>query len=481
VHVTVIDSVIDDKYRIVRMIGEGGMGAVYEGENVLIGRRVAIKVLHAAMALNPETVERFQREARAAGRIGNDHILEVLDLGTLPDGDRYMVLEFLDGEPLSSRIERLGKMDPREVAALTTQLLNGLAAAHRAGIVHRDLKPDNVFVLKEKAGKKDFVKIIDFGISKFSPIGGDDKMKMTQTGAIMGTPYYMSPEQVRGSVSPDARSDLYAVGVILYEAVTGNVPFNGNTVNELMFNIALGEPTPIRSFVPDLDPDFEAIILRALVKDREERFQTADDFNEAITKWMAGHGSGVVAPETLAIEESRLTSTGVVPAAKISQGGSTGVIWAQTGSGGAPVRTGMSMTTLAVAGLLGVLVLGGGGYATYRATSGDADAASADTAAAAAPAEALVEPAPPAEPPAPVVAPVPEPPPVQPTPEEKPAEPEKVEAEDRKPEPAVAAASPRPRPVAAAPRKTAPAPAPAPAPATAKPEAPKKTVVQFGY
>jgi len=178
---------IEGKYRIKGLIGEGGMGAVYEGENTRIQRRVAIKVLHPSYTQNEDVMARFQREAQAAGRIGNDHILEVLDLGSLPDGSHFMVLEFLDGEPLSARIQRVGRMQPHEVAPLARQMLKGLAAAHAAGIVHRDLKPDNIFILKEKAGTPDFVKIIDFGISKFQPLSGDG-MKMTRTGAVMGTP-----------------------------------------------------------------------------------------------------------------------------------------------------------------------------------------------------------------------------------------------------------------------------------------------------
>src|SRR6266511_5313620 len=182
------------KYRMVRLLGEGGMGAVYEGENVRINRRVAIKVLHAGLTENKEVTQRFEREAQAAGRIGNDHILEVLDLGSLASGDHYIVMEYLDGEPLSARIAREKRLEPFQLAPLIRQVIVGLAAAHEAGIIHRDLKPDNIYILKTKAGHADFVKIIDFGISKFQPLSGDG-MKMTRTGTVMGTPYYMSPEQ----------------------------------------------------------------------------------------------------------------------------------------------------------------------------------------------------------------------------------------------------------------------------------------------
>ena len=163
--------VIDGKYRIVRLIGEGGMGAVYEAENMRIHRKVAIKVLHSGVAQTGEAVSRFEREAQAAGRIGSEHIVEVLDLGNLPSGDRYMVMEFMDGDSLSQRIRQRGRVQPVELYPIARQLLEALAAAHGAGIVHRDLKPDNVFLVKHDTDPL-FAKIVDFGISKIETIAG---------------------------------------------------------------------------------------------------------------------------------------------------------------------------------------------------------------------------------------------------------------------------------------------------------------------
>ena len=282
-----IGQLLDKKYRIVRLLGEGGMGAVYEGENVRIHHRVAIKLLHAGIADNASVVERFEREAQAAGKIGSDHIVEVYDLGELPSGSRYMVMEYLDGENLTARVTKAGRLTPQVAAPLMVQLLEGLEAAHKAGIVHRDLKPDNIFLTKDKRGE-DFVKIVDFGVSKFNQLSGDSGMSMTRTGAVIGTPYYMSPEQAKGSKQSDHRSDIYSAGVVLFECITGQVPYLADTFNELMFKIVLEPPPAPESLVPGLDPNFAAIIKKGMAREPSDRFQTSTEFAEAISQWMAG-------------------------------------------------------------------------------------------------------------------------------------------------------------------------------------------------
>ncbi|UQA61225.1 serine/threonine-protein kinase [Polyangium aurulentum] len=284
--------IIEGKYRIVRQLGQGGMGAVYEGDNTRIHRRVAIKVLHSSVAAKADVVQRFEREAQAAGRIGSEHIVEVLDLGNLPTGERFMVMEYLEGESLGQRIKKRKRLAPTEAAPIIHGLLEGLAAAHDAGIVHRDLKPDNVYLVNTK-NQRDFVKVLDFGVSKFSAL--DNDMSMTKTGAVMGTPYYMSPEQARGG-KIDHRSDLYSVGVVMYQAVTGRLPFKAETFNELVFKIALESPEPAEVVVPNLDPGFAALIAKAMVRDAGLRFQTAREFQAAVAQWMM---SNPIAPDVM--------------------------------------------------------------------------------------------------------------------------------------------------------------------------------------
>lgn len=300
---------IDGKYEIKRLLGEGGMGAVYEGENTLIHRRVAIKVLHSGVARLDEAVKRFENEAQAAGRIGSEHIVEVLDLGRLESGDRYMVMEFLKGESLTARIAARGRLSASELRDIGLQLLEGLGAAHEAGIIHRDLKPDNVFLIAQSKNRGDFVKILDFGISKFNVIGND--FSMTRTGAVMGTPYYMAPEQARGAKHFDARLDVYAAGVILFEAATGKVPFEGDTFNELLIKIATEEGPAVRTLAPDVDPGLAEIIDRARRKNPDQRFASAHEFRDALASWREGaRSSDLATGATLPVPPPPVVSPG---------------------------------------------------------------------------------------------------------------------------------------------------------------------------
>ncbi len=289
-----VGDLIDAKYRILRVLGEGGWGIVFEGENTRTLKHVAIKVLRPQSSLTADIIARFEREAQAAGRIGSDHIVEVFDLGSLDAGTHYMVMELLAGEDLATRLKTLGRLDPIDTVKIVVQLLEGLGAAHAAGILHRDLKPENLFLVPTRSGE-DFVKILDFGISKFS---NGPAASATMTGAVMGSPCYMAPEQARGLKQVDWRTDLYSVGTVLFECVTGRVPFTGDNFNDLMFKIVLApRPSPLE-FCPDLEPTLAAIISKAIAADPEQRFASAEDFRARLVEWLEAQGvSSVRAPD----------------------------------------------------------------------------------------------------------------------------------------------------------------------------------------
>jgi serine/threonine-protein kinase len=285
-----VGDLIEGKYRLTSLLGTGGWGSVFEGENVRTLHRVAIKVLHTEMSGRTDSIVRFEREAQAAGKIGSDHIIEVFDLGQLTTGEHFMVMELLEGEDLATRLS-FGVIPPPMLASIMIQVLEGLGAAHAAGILHRDLKPANLFLLRSKNGA-DFVKILDFGISKF----GATPATQTQTGSIMGSPCYMSPEQARGAKNIDARSDLFSLGVVLFECVTGTLPFDGANFHELLFKIALSDAPDPRTVLATIDPGFAAIVLRALARDPATRYQTCAEFQEALVAWMAQSGHALPEP-----------------------------------------------------------------------------------------------------------------------------------------------------------------------------------------
>jgi serine/threonine-protein kinase len=280
-------AVVDGKYRVLRRIGEGGMGTVYEGENFRIERRVAIKVLHEHVASSPEFAKRFEREARASARIGSPHVCDVLDLGDLPDGKRFIVMEFLDGESLEDRLER-GCLTAAQLAPIAFEILEGLGTMHQAGVIHRDLKPANIFLARGPR-KNEVVKILDFGVAKILP-RADEPGEMTSTGIMMGTPLYMSPEQARGARDVDGRTDLYAASVIFYRALTGEMPHSAANLHELLFKIVLEEPQAIRDLVPDVDEVFAAIVTKGLGREPDQRYSSAREYQLEIAKWGAAQG-----------------------------------------------------------------------------------------------------------------------------------------------------------------------------------------------
>ncbi|MFO0741251.1 MAG: protein kinase [Labilithrix sp.] len=281
---------LDGKYRLTRRIGEGGMGTVFEGENIRIKRKVAIKVLHEHVATSPEFAQRFVREARASARIGSDHVCDVLDLGDLESGEKYIVMELLDGESMEARLERESQIDPKVLAPIVFEILEGLGAMHQVGVIHRDLKPANVFLCNKKGGGVS-VKILDFGVAKVEASDEDPSgiHDMTTTGTMMGTPLYMSPEQARGARDVDGRTDLYAASVIFYQGLTGETPHSGVSLHELLFKIVLDDPKPIQSLAPHVDDELAGLVMRGLARDPEQRFHSARDFQTALAAWGEKH------------------------------------------------------------------------------------------------------------------------------------------------------------------------------------------------
>ncbi|MBN2191376.1 MAG: protein kinase [Polyangiaceae bacterium] len=286
-----IGAVLANKYRIERLLGEGGMGSVYLAVHLELERHFAVKTLRAE-SNSEEGIERFKREARAAGRIGNDHILEVFDIGLTDEGDHYLVMEYLRGEQLNARLARVGSLSEESFVHIALQLLDGLGAAHRAGIVHRDLKPENIFLLEKRAEIPDFIKIIDFGVSRFRGIDGKSG-RLTETGIVLGTPYYLSPEQAGGRRDLDPRSDIHTAGTIFYECLAGRVPFQeAEDLQELVVAIMVREPPDLRAVAPGVDPELAAIVMRAMAKERGARYQTTDDFAEVLRSWAQSRGIG---------------------------------------------------------------------------------------------------------------------------------------------------------------------------------------------
>jgi len=292
-----IGKTIGGKYVVRSVLGEGGMGTVFEAEHMTLGRSVAVKVLHPNQARKKDAVRRFHQEARAAGAIGHPNICEVYDLGTLDEGSPYLVMEKLVGETLADRIAAEGGLPFDDVIDILVQVLSGLVAAHEKGIVHRDIKPENVFLTK-RVGCPPVCKLLDFGVSKMiSPLlgGRDEDLDLTRTGMVMGTPYYMSPEQARGDRNLDARVDLYACGVILYEALTGRRPFTAANYNALLLQILGTSPRPARELRPALPGGFDAVIEKAMARSRDDRYRTANDFQRDLQGLRDRHNTPSIA------------------------------------------------------------------------------------------------------------------------------------------------------------------------------------------
>ncbi|WP_437966678.1 serine/threonine-protein kinase [Sorangium sp. So ce260] len=274
------------KYEIVRTIGRGGMGTVYEAVNTAIGKRVAMKFVDAELAQNKDAVARFHREAQAASAVESAHIVEIFDAG-FADDVPFLVMELLRGEDLGHRIRRCGRLELGEALHVTAQILRGLHRAHEAGIVHRDLKPDNIFLV-DRDDDPNFAKILDFGISKVRRTDGVPAHTLTRQGTVLGTPFYMSPEQAQALPDVDGRTDLWAVGAILYECLTGHPPHSGSSYEQVIVNICMKDAQDVRMSNPAVPEPIARVIARALTRDRDARFSSARDFLDALVAGAGG-------------------------------------------------------------------------------------------------------------------------------------------------------------------------------------------------
>ncbi|NMC72321.1 MAG: serine/threonine protein kinase, partial [Myxococcales bacterium] len=275
-----VGTVLDDKYRLVRLLGKGGVGEVYEAVHELIGLRVAVKLIRFEYASNAELNQRFLQEARAAAAVGHPGIVQIHDVGRTPDGRTYLVMEYLDGEDLEKQLGRERRLGLDQTAGILCDVLDALAAAHAKGIIHRDMKPENVFLVPGRHGER-VTKLLDFGIARLND-EVQTATRLTRPGSVMGTPYYMCPEQARGDQHVDAGVDIYAVGVMLYEMLTGELPFSGNTYNEVLSKV-LSQPFPsLRAKRDDVPEEVERIVFRATARERSARYATALEFAEAL-------------------------------------------------------------------------------------------------------------------------------------------------------------------------------------------------------
>ena len=270
-------------FQVVRLLGEGGFGEVYEAENPFLQRRVAIKVLHTGMVQEPELVRRFLNEARAASAIRHPNIIEVFDAGVTPSGEPYILMEFLDGDSLQKLLLQGGRMPLRTVQEIARQAGSALSAAHAAGIVHRDLKPENLFVIPDTGMPLGIrVKVLDFGIAKVKHREDQVSTMKTQAGLLMGSPSYMSPEQCRDSSDVDLRSDIYSLAIIVYEMLAGVPPFACKSATEMLVLQITADPPPLGPQVADLPEYVEQTVMRALSKNRDDRYASVDYFIGAL-------------------------------------------------------------------------------------------------------------------------------------------------------------------------------------------------------
>jgi eukaryotic-like serine/threonine-protein kinase len=296
-----IAQVVADRYRIIRKLGEGGMGSVYLAEHVVIEKKFALKVLAPELARRADLVARFLQEARSASRIGHENVIDISDFGQSPDGLVYIAMEFLDGKDLGEIARSQGAMAWRDARDIVLQICRALRAAHDKGIVHRDMKPENIFLI-QREGQPHFVKILDFGIAKVMGLDPNGP-RLTRTGMIFGTPEYMAPEQAEGK-DTDHRADIYAVGCIMYHLITGQTPFVAESFMTMLTKHLMEDPVPPSVRRPDLviTPEMDTLVLKSLEKDRDRRWQSMAELMEAVAVCPGPPDSGPKPPSAQTVE-----------------------------------------------------------------------------------------------------------------------------------------------------------------------------------
>jgi eukaryotic-like serine/threonine-protein kinase len=298
-----VGTTIAGKYHLDRLLGKGGMGAVYQATHTGIDRKFALKLMHERADQAPDSEARFEREARAAGRIGHPNIVDVFDFGRTEDGAPYIVMELCTGESLAERIVR-GPITQQDASEIAVEMLRALEAAHGVGIVHRDIKPANVFLLQDANGKR-VVKVLDFGIAKFV----EGELTLTNTGAVIGSPLYMAPEQVLAEKDVDAQVDIWAVGATLYEMIAGSPPHKAPTHAAVIARIVTIPAASMRTHREDIDAQLDAIVLRALSIDKTARYATAEAMRVAIDNYLSGSANTVASLPPLGVSQSSATQT----------------------------------------------------------------------------------------------------------------------------------------------------------------------------
>jgi len=352
--------VLAGKYRVERVLGTGGMGVVVAAHHIHLDEKVALKFLLPEALGDSEAVARFAREARNAVKIKSEHVARVFDVGTLETGAPYMVMEYLNGVDLAGWLRQRGPLAFEEAIDFVLQASEAIAEAHALGIVHRDLKPANLFCVRSADGRPT-IKVLDFGISKMTGVSAaSSNMSLTKTAARMGSPFYMSPEQMEATRAVDARTDIWALGVILHELLTGKVPFDGETVTEVAVKVGTRAPPPLRDSRPDAPDGLQAVILQCLEKDRHKRYPDVSELALALLPFGSGRARPSVEKITAIIEGAGLSATAlsVPPGPEPTSPPASSETIAPLGRTATGVKG--SKATVGIFVVVGVLVLAGG-------------------------------------------------------------------------------------------------------------------------